>query len=100
MIKHAILFGIAIFINQLFYAINIVAYFHYTVWTSYCLSYMAAALETLVNVLVLWLILRVNYDKYIRLCKCCHIVCAECCFKNVDSRVVSMNPYQPLLHKL
>ena len=96
MIKHAILFGVAILVNQLFYAADIRAHFHFTVWTSYCLSYMARAIETVVNVLVLWLILRVNYGKYIGLCKCCHICCGKCCFKNVDSMTVSSNPYKQL----
>ena len=57
----------------------------------------AFTLEVTINVLVLWLILRVNYDKYIGACKYCHIGMAKCCIKNVDSIRVVENPYRQLL---
>ena len=44
-------------------------------------------------VLILWLLLRVNYDKYICLCKGCHICIAKCCFKEVDIDKIVDNPY-------
>ena len=48
------------------------------------------------NVLVLWLILRRNYNKYIYLCKFCHICIAKLCFKGVDSKKIADNPYDTL----
>lgn len=53
--------------------------------------------EVTVNVLVLWLILRANYNKYISLCKWCHICVAKCCFKRVDGNKIAQNPYSTLL---
>ena len=100
MVKHALLFGIAIFINQLFYCSDVVTYFYESVLMWYCIPFMARAIETLVNVLVLWLILRVNYETYIGLCRCCHIGCGKCCFRNVDSMTVSSNPHKQLADDL
>ena len=94
--KHCILFGIALVMNQGFYVVGIYgdlanAYDSYA-WYAFLL-YSIRALENIVNVVVLWLILRVNYGKYIGLCGYCHNCVAKCCFKNIDSKIVSENPY-------
>ena len=98
--KHCLLFGMAILFNQGF----LVTVFIYTFMPGGVASFAsdivvgcALTSEVTVNVLVLWLILRVNYDKYICLCKCCHIGVAKCCIKNVDGTRVVQNPYYELL---
>ena len=58
--------------------------------------YSERALENIVNVIVLWLILRVNYNKYICLCGCCHKCIGKCCFKNMDTINMVDNPYEDM----
>ena len=97
--KQCLLFGIAIIINQAFLTTVIVFSFEdtYTTFESDISHRSIQPLEVTVNVVVIWLILRGNYDKYICLCKCCHIGIAKCCFKNVDNESIAKNPYSPLL---
>ena len=97
--KHSILFGTAVFINQGFYAVLI--YNHFTKnfndpITFISLPFEIRAIENVANVLILWLILRINYDRYITLCKYCHLCVGKCCFKNVNHRVSIDNPYSRL----
>ena len=98
--KHCLLFGTAIIFNQGF----LVAVFISTFMPdgtqaigSDVIVGIAASTEISVNVLVLWLVLRANYDKYICLCKYCHIGIAKCCIKNIDGKRVVENPYKELL---
>ena len=92
-IKHCILFGIAMIINQGFYSIGFYMAFAHKwgvkQWKD--LMYSIRALENLVNIIVLWLVLRINYNKYIRLCGPCHKCIGKCCFKNTHH--VMDNPY-------
>ena len=99
--KHSILFGISIFINQGFIVtVFISTFFENGGIFSFMGDYITTSTITLdctVNVLVLSLVLRANYDKYICLCKYCHLCIAQCCFKNVDRKTVVDNPYHDLL---
>ena len=94
-VKHCILFGIAMILNQAFYIMNVVGnttnFLTQTWWTN--LVYSVRALENVVNVLVLWLVLRVNYNRYIFLCGCCHKCIGKCCFKGSDTSTIIDNPY-------
>ena len=56
-------------------------------------KYCIRTLENITNVLVLWLILRINYNKYICLCRWCHQCIGSCCFKNLYSVIMIDNPY-------
>ena len=96
--KQSVLFGIGIITNQAFLTTIFIntfvepdMFFIVQVYTS-----CAQAFELSVNVLILWLVLRNNYNKYICLCKCCHIGMAKCCFKNIESNKVVRNPYLEL----
>ena len=91
MVKHVLLFGIAIFTNQLY----LLSVLHselskdgYT-W----IMRTSQAIEVNINIIVLWLILRRNHTKYIRLCKLCHICIGKCCFENVDDMELMEDPY-------
>ena len=99
MTKHSLLFGIAIFVNQGFYAVLIWQHFadKYGVLAVYCIEYSVRAFENVINVTILWLILRVNYSKYIGLCNCCHKCIGKCCFKNIDYNPAINNAYQTLM---
>ena len=97
--KHGLLFGIAIIFNPGYLIISALSSYDQDGYYSdlYALGgAFTQSLEGIINVLVLWLLLRKNYDIYIRLCRCCHISCAKCCFKNVDSRKIVENPYKKL----
>ena len=98
--KHSLLFGIAIIINQGFYMTLVYGQFlqDWTIWAVYILSYTIRSIENMINVVILWLILRINYNKYIKLCKCCHICIGKCCFKNIDSSTAIQNPYRELVN--
>ena len=99
--KHCILFGISIIINQAFTTtVFISTYLADGGLYSFLgdiITTIAVTLEATANVLVLWLILRINYSQYICLCKCCHIFIAKCCFEKVDNEAVIQNPYSQLL---
>ena len=96
--KHVLLFGSSIILNQGFYvAIQIqVTAPRFTIANFYCAPFVIRAVENFANVTVLWLMLRANYDRYIKICRSCHICIGRCCFKNIDSKVVSANPYKRL----
>lgn len=101
--KHSLLFGIAMAFNPgylvtVFLSATeiIMKGGYYSEFAVYGTA-IAQTLEGFINVLVLWLILRKNYKKYIRCCKCCHICVAKCCFKNVDSKQIVADPYKDLL---
>ena len=102
MTKHAVLFGIAIFINQGFYMTLIYDHFvnDYTVISYVSATYGIRSIETLANTLILWLLLRINYEKYITICRCCHILIGKCCFKNIEFNPAVDNPYQELMNNL
>ena len=109
--KHSVLFGIAIIINQGFY-LSIFLYntkltsYHenittqFVVLVGYCIPFGVRAIESIANVLILWLLLRINYDRYIGLCKCCHLCVGKCCFKNIDHKSRVNNPYRELSEDL
>ena len=92
--KHVVLFGIAIITNQAFFlwlfygSLNPMSYIIFSV-----IAYSLRSLEVTVNVLVLWLVININYDKYIRFCKCCHLWISKCWMKNIEPL---QNPYQQL----
>eukprot|EP01084_Bolivina_argentea_P180782 312325_1 len=74
MIKHSILFGIATIMNQSFILSDVLvgANSDYNDITM-SIGYSLRAVENITNVLVLWLVLRINYGKYICVCKYCHL---------------------------
>lgn len=98
--KHCILFGIAIFVNQGYFASQF--YLNMADGVGVIAGDLVPAavrsVENAVNVLVMWLILRINYNKYICLCKPCHLCVGRCCFRNSDFRksVTVHNPYHQL----
>eukprot|EP01084_Bolivina_argentea_P259547 437951_1 len=96
MTKNCILFGFAIVVNQGFFAAIMydvlsggsTGYMHVIV--DYCIPYCSRAIETITNICVLWLILQINYDKYINLCKCCHLCVARCIIgKSISSHSIN-----------
>ena len=95
--KHIVLFSIAIFTTQLFYIFTLI--YSFEKWTfqyklgSLNLNILFALRSAgiCMNVLVLWLVLNINYDKYICICKCCHLCVAKCCVKNNTNPL--QNPY-------
>ena len=97
--KHALLFGIAITFNP-GYLILIVISAYDENWHFSDLPVLGnrtcQTLECAINVMVLWLILRKNYNKYICLCKHCHSCISRCCFENVDNKRIVENPYSDL----
>lgn len=96
--KQVVLFLPAVISNQLFFA--------YLFYVTYVLphlaveeyvpylvvAYMVRTFEVVINILVLWLIININHDKYIRVCKYYHICCARCLSKHNDKPLA--NPYQ------
>ena len=99
--KHSILFGISIIVNQGFAVTLFISTFFGNggifSFSGDVITTIAITLDCTINVLVLSLVLRANYDKYICLCKCCHLCMAQCCFKNVDRQNIVDNPYHDLL---
>eukprot|EP01084_Bolivina_argentea_P089821 161972_1 len=95
--KHSVLFGIAIFVNQGWFASHLYRAFSgdYNFVVDKCLPYSIRALETVANVLVLWLVLNINYNKYICLCRCCHLCVGKFCFRYSDESLLH-NPYYEL----
>ena len=93
--KHCVLFGIAMIMNQAFLVVdlhgNATNSFIYSWYKHFAFS--VRALENLVNIIVLWLVLKVNYDKYICLCGSCHRCMGKCCFKSIESDTIVENPY-------
>eukprot|EP01084_Bolivina_argentea_P221048 374497_1 len=91
--KHCILFGIAIVFNQSWFIFNLIYLFlsaSYHTMISDLASYGGRSTEIMVDILVLWLVLRINYNQYICLCKHCHLGVSKCCFKQEHD---ISNPY-------
>ena len=101
MTKHCVLFGTAIITNQAFY-LSFISHLtdELTVTIQYSVPYSLRALENMINIIVLWLVLKISYDKYICFCKCCHLCVARCCMKDTtkfDSTTTVNNPYYQLI---
>ena len=101
--KHGLLFGIAIFINPWYLIVIVLCTFKFVTdgfYSNFALLSIPSTqtLECTVNVIVSWLVLRINYDKYIYLCKSCHICMIRCCFKdmNINMKKSVDNPYDLL----
>ena len=84
MIKHCVLFGIAIISNQTWYINSIIGYtnpkgspLEYKIAE----SYTARSVENVINIVIFWLVLKVNNDKYVCLCKCWHSCILKYCMK-------------------
>ena len=86
MIKHCVLFGIALISNQSWYIANIITIskpLSSEISTNEMLiiTFTIRAIENMINIVILWLILRVNNNKYICLCKCWHKCILKYCMK-------------------
>ena len=83
--KQALLFGIAIFSDQL-YAIAIFCGYFAPISDDIEEIVIASSqvMEVTVNTVVLWLVLRINYDRYICLCQYFHVGVAKCCVKGME----------------
>ena len=100
MIKNSILFGMAIIFNQCFYGSLLYMYLsdqYSSVTFRYSLPYSLRAIETISNIYILWLNLRINYRHYIHICKWCHL-CASKCFQHQDIQTSLENPYIELTY--
>ena len=96
--KHSILFGISLIVNQGFTATEYISsYLEDGGMLSFIgdvITVFTITLDCTVNVIVLSLLLRANYNKYMCLCKWCHIRIWTCCFKDVDINEGTQNPYE------
>ena len=96
--KHIVLFGIAIFATQLFYIYVLFYSFSDRLLSNegidLTLSYVVRSIGIFIDVLVLWLVLNINYGKYICCCKYCHLCVAKCCVRNNENPL--QNPYHQL----
>eukprot|EP01084_Bolivina_argentea_P198087 339312_1 len=90
MTKHCVLFGIAIVVNQSFFVVQLL--YDFCHFGSYVIA-TVLSLEVTTNVFILWLILRINYNWYGCVCKCCHICVGRTCFKTSTELE---NPYRVL----
>ncbi len=85
MIKHCVLFGIALVINEAFYVILFIWNFD-KLFQNYSadilLGYTGRTIENVFNVIILWLLIKINNDKYVFLCKCWHICILRYCIKD------------------
>lgn len=97
--KHIVLFGIAIITNQLFF-IWVMAFTWYdTKYTLFAviIAYGVRSFEIFINVIILWLVLNINYGRYIHCCRCPHVFIAQCCVQNNEMPL--QNPYRELESK-
>ena len=88
MIKHCVLFGIAMISNQLWYVTTIIDALEIsnTNFSSVLIrDYTARSVENTINIVILWLVLTVNNDKYVRLCNCWHRFVLKYCMKEDPS---------------
>ena len=70
----------------------------FAVITAHCMR----SVENTINVIILWLVLEVNSDKYVCLCKCCHSCILKNCMKE-DPNMIGEgfeNEPEPLEKKL
>ena len=81
MIKHCVLFGVALFLNQSWYIINVLDNSDITLSWALVRGYSVRAVENVVNIFILWLVLKVNNHRYIWLCKCWHKCILRFCMK-------------------
>ena len=93
--RHALLFSIALFTNQCFFIHQFIGYYYASVDDNAYTGYSLRTVECFGNILVIWLLLRINYTAYICLCKRCHICVAKCCYKKVQATKRSL-----LIHTL
>lgn len=96
--KHIVLFGIAIITNQLFFLWTLATSLYdppvnYQMFIV-IIAYVVRSIEIWVNVLILWLVLNINYQRYLNCCKYLHLYIAKCCVKNNENPL--KNPYQQL----
>ena len=92
MIKHCVLFGISLFLNQVWYLANIINALATTESiTNFSLllikDYTARSVENLINIIILWLVLKINNDKYVYLCKCWHSFILKYCMKEDPNNI-------------
>ena len=84
MIKHCVLFGIALLSNQAWY-IEVIVDCLSTTQTNFptelIRDYTVRSVENVTNIIILWLVLKVNNGKYVSLCKCWHSCILEYCMK-------------------
>ena len=84
MVKHCVLFGIALIANQFWYIAAIIAEVT-TLTNDWAIDlitfYIFRSVEVWIINIVLWLVLKVNNDKYICLCKCWHLCMLKYCMK-------------------
>ena len=87
MIKHCILFGTSLLANQLWYImITINLSYRYQLQDrgiSFLEEHTIRCIENCVNIFILWLVLRINNDKYVSLCKFCHSCALKCCMGRI-----------------
>ena len=82
MIKHCVLFGTALVINQSWYIVNIIDDSNVVnVYVTLIMIYSVRSVENAVNIIILWLVLKINSDKYVSLCKCWHVCLLRYCMK-------------------
>ena len=96
--KHIVLFGIAIITNQSVFMWSISYSFYDPPINDrifiMTITYIIRSIEISINMMVLWLVLNINYDKYIYCCKYCHLCVAKCCISK--SQHPLQNPYHLL----
>ena len=84
MIKHCILFGIALLINNTWYIVNMI---NSPTASALIRIYTPRDVENAINIIILWLVLKINNDKYVYLCKCWHSCILKYCMKE-DPNVI------------
>eukprot|EP01084_Bolivina_argentea_P311196 538635_1 len=99
-VKHIVLWTPAIIANQAFFAVHFYQLFgdeDTGPFMKFCLPLGTRAMQNMASILAIWLVLRINYNKYICLCKYCHVGVAKCCTKATNNEsVVLDNPYHQL----
>ena len=94
MIKHCVLFAIAISSNQSFWVTTLILTYHQPLRRNFGTSrllivrWMARSVSSVVNIIILWLVLKINNEKYICLCKCLHTCVLKNCMKE-DPNVIA-----------
>ena len=81
MIKHCVLFGIALLSDQAFYISMIIDDLESIVVLNLFRDYGIRCIENVLNIVVLWLVLKVNNDRYVQICKCWHKCILKYCMK-------------------
>eukprot|EP01084_Bolivina_argentea_P003010 5621_1 len=84
MIKHCVLFGIALISNQSWYIVNFagpVLIKASSLSKGFIREYTARSIENLINIVILWLVLQINNEKYVKVCGCWHECILKYCMK-------------------